>query len=190
MGVAENPSTPPAGPCQAAAMYEEDEVIRVLKLLGGAGCEVWVAGGWGVDALLGRATREHGDLDLLHRAEQEPVVMATLERAGYSEVAGVSPGRPVRFVMADGAGRQLDLHPLSFGPDGSATQPADDRGGVFRYPAGCFVTGAIGGAVVGCLSVARQLAFHQGYEPRDRDLHDLAELHRAFGAQALRCLRR
>ena len=34
----------------------------------------WVAGGWAIDLLLGRQTREHGDLDLLVlRRDQAPV---------------------------------------------------------------------------------------------------------------------
>jgi lincosamide nucleotidyltransferase A/C/D/E len=39
------------------------EVLGVLGDLANAGCAVWV-GGWGVDALVGRQTRLHRDLDL------------------------------------------------------------------------------------------------------------------------------
>ncbi|WP_410007823.1 nucleotidyltransferase domain-containing protein [Planotetraspora sp. A-T 1434] len=35
-------------------MFEAAEVLRVLTLLRTAGCEVWVGGGWGIDALVGR----------------------------------------------------------------------------------------------------------------------------------------
>ncbi|WP_336216050.1 nucleotidyltransferase domain-containing protein [Nonomuraea sp. LPB2021202275-12-8] len=162
-------------------MFEAARVVRVVRALREAGCEVWIGGGWGIDALVGRVTREHHDLDLMHRAEQEPVVIATLEAAGYAEVEGVVPGRPARFVMA-GPG-EIDLHPLRFAPDGSATQPADDRGGVFTYPAAAFVTGMIEGVSVHCLSAAQQVSFHQGYRPRERDLHDMARLRETFGIE-------
>jgi lincosamide nucleotidyltransferase A/C/D/E len=162
-------------------MYEASDVLRVLETLGEAGCAVWIAGGWGIDALVGRVTRPHHDLDLLHRVEQEPAVIATLEAAGYAERAGVVPGRPARFVMAGPHGREIDLHPLRFGPDGSAIQRLDDRGGAFSYPADAFATGEIGGVAVPCLSVAQQVHFHQGYEPRERDLHDMARLREAYG---------
>lgn len=40
------------------------EVIEVLADLREADCRAWVAGGWGVDALVGGQTRPHRDLDL------------------------------------------------------------------------------------------------------------------------------
>jgi lincosamide nucleotidyltransferase A/C/D/E len=162
-------------------MMDARLVLRLLALLRDAGCEVWVAGGWGIDALVGKVTREHRDLDLLHRAEQEPLLIATLEAAGFVERPEVQPGRPARFVMADHHGHELDLHPLRFDTDGSAVQPADDRGGTFHYPADAFTTGMIEGVAVACLSAAQQVAFHQGYEPGDRDRHDMARLREAFG---------
>ncbi|MFI6297171.1 nucleotidyltransferase domain-containing protein [Nonomuraea sp. NPDC050790] len=162
-------------------MFESAEVLRVLTLLREAGCEVWVGGGWGIDALLGRVTREHHDLDLMHLAKQEPVVIETLAGLGYRELPGIVPGRPARFVMRDTAGHEIDLHPLTFQPDGSALQPADDQGGTFAYPADCFVEGAVHGARVPCLSAAQQELFHSGYEPRERDLLDLAALRERYG---------
>jgi len=70
----------------------------------------------------------------------------------------------------------VDVHPVAFGADGTGVQ-ADLDGGSFVYPAGCFVTGVIGGCEVACLSVEQQLAFHSGYEPRAVDRHDLRLLH-------------
>ncbi|MEU6424462.1 hypothetical protein ABZ860_01095 [Microbispora sp. NPDC046973] len=157
------------------------EMLRVLNALDEAGCEVWVAGGWGIDVLVGRVTREHHDLDLLHRAEQERLVVGALESLGYAERPGAVPGRPARFVMTDGEGHELDLHPLHVAEDGSAVQHLDDRGAALHYPAAVFVTGTIEGVRVRCLSVGQQVAFHQGYEPRDRDLHDMASLRSVFG---------
>ncbi|MEV0385189.1 hypothetical protein [Nonomuraea sp. NPDC050643] len=166
-------------------MFEARTVLTVLETLRQAGCEVWIGGGWGIDALVGRATRPHGDLDLLHRAEQEPAVIAALEELGYAEREGVEPGRPARFVMGDPRGDELDLHPLLFQPDGSAVQRLDERGGVFTYPAAAFASGVIEGVRVPCLSVDQQLYFHQGYEPRERDLHDMARLSETFGVSAV-----
>ncbi|MEV0998050.1 hypothetical protein [Nonomuraea sp. NPDC050202] len=163
-------------------MFEASAVLHVLETLRKAGCQVWVAGGWGIDALVGRITREHADLDLLHRVEQEPAVIAALESLGYAErTEGVVPGRPARFVMTGPGGREVDLHPLHFRPDGSALQRLDDGGGALAYPAGVLVTGEIAGVAVPCLSVAQQVHFHQGYTPRERDLLDMASLREAYG---------
>jgi lincosamide nucleotidyltransferase A/C/D/E len=150
-------------------------VLRVLDAVSPA--EVWLAGGWGIDALLGRRTREHRDLDLLHRREQEPAVLAALAALGYRETLDL---RPVRFVLSDGR-TELDLHPLVFAADGSAVQAAPD--GTFPYPAGCFVTGHVDGVEVPCVSVTQQIFFHQGYAPAPHDLADMRALREAFGVE-------
>lgn len=155
-------------------------VSAILSVLRRAGVEVWVGGGWGVDALLGAQTRPHRDLDLMHRREQEPAVIAALAEAGYVETLD---GRPVRFVVADRYGHEIDLHPLAFLPDGSARQASSAPGADFEYPAACFVTGTIQGSAVPCLSARQQVYFHQGYEPTDRDRHDMARLRHAFGLE-------
>ncbi|QRP44184.1 nucleotidyltransferase domain-containing protein [Amycolatopsis sp. FDAARGOS 1241] len=157
-------------------MLTAKTALDVLARLRSAGCRVWLAGGWGVDALLGRQTRDHSDLDLLHRVDEEPTVLAAL--AGFAEAEDL---RPVRFVLTRPDGASLDLHPLHFAPDGSATQAADNTGGTFDYPADCFVTGTIEGVTVPCLSVTQQLLFHQGYEPRAHDIADVEALHTALG---------
>lgn len=150
----------------------------VLGLLDGwqqAGVDVWVAGGWGVDALVGRQTREHRDLDVLHRHEQEGEVLSSLTELGY---VPESDWWPVRLELAGPS--YVDVHPLRFAPDGGATQTGLD-GTELAYPADAFTHGRIGGRRVGCLSVAQQLAFHAGYEPRDVDRHDLDQLRRLRG---------
>ncbi|MFB9378308.1 nucleotidyltransferase domain-containing protein [Kineococcus gynurae] len=150
---------------------ELDEVRAVLDALVPVG-PVWVAGGWGVDALVGRVTRPHRDLDLLVRAEDERAVLAALDGLGY---AVETDWRPVRVeLVAPGRG-WVDVHPLRFDAVGAAVQAGLD-GAEFSYPADCFVTGSLAGVEVGCLSVRRQLAFHEGYEPRAVDRHDLALL--------------
>lgn len=148
-----------------------EDVLEILAALDGT--DVRIAGGWGIDALVGRQTRPHDDLDLLHREEQEPQVLDALAGLGFVETLS---WRPVRFVLTDPTGREIDLHPLRFAEDGSAEQSSLTPGEPFHYPARCFVTGTILGVTVPCLSAEQQWGFHQGYEPRERDLHDLALL--------------
>ncbi|MFE7625069.1 nucleotidyltransferase domain-containing protein [Streptomyces sp. NPDC057509] len=155
-----------------------DGVLEVLDALREVDADVWIGGGWGIDALLGRETRPHQDLDLMHRYEQEPAVVAALAEVGFAESLD---WRPVRFVVSDAGGREIDLHPLVFAADGSATQASLEPGRPFVYPAACFVTGMVQHRTVPCLSAEQQVYFHQGYEPRDRDLHDMARLREAFG---------
>ncbi|MDN3241217.1 hypothetical protein QWI33_26210 [Glycomyces tritici] len=159
-------------------MMQSEQAIAVLGEIERAGLSVWVGGGWGIDALLGKQTRPHRDLDLLHVAGEESRLMALLAGLGFAETVD---WRPVRFVMAHPDGREIDLHPLVFAADGSAEQASLEPGKPFLYPASAFAEGGIDGIAVPCLSAEQQVHFHQGYEPADRDLHDMARLREAFG---------
>ena len=135
-----------------------------------AGTEVWIGGGWGIDALVGRQTREHRDLDLMYRIEEDASLRRTLAASGY---VVDTDWWPVRVEYRGPS--YVDVHPLTFAPDGSATQ-AGLHGSRFDYPASAFVHGTIGGRRVACLSAAQQRTFHSGYELRDVDRADLAAL--------------
>ncbi|WP_369169543.1 amino acid transporter [Streptomyces sp. R28] len=163
-----------------------DDVLTVLTLLREARTDVWIGGGWGIDALLGEQTRprrsrygmQHRDLDLMHRQEQESAVVTALAGAGFVETLD---WRPVRFMVTAPDGREIDLHPLVFAGDGSGVQASLEPSQPFVYPASAFVAGEIGGRPVPCLSAEQQVCFLQGYEPADRDRHDMARLRRVSG---------
>jgi lincosamide nucleotidyltransferase A/C/D/E len=59
------------------------EMLGILADLAEAGCAVWVAGGWGVGALVGRQTWLHRDLDLALDARHEAGALRALECRGY-----------------------------------------------------------------------------------------------------------
>lgn len=109
-----------------------------LALLRQAKADVWIGGGWGIDALIGEQTRDHRDLDLMHRQDQETAVSAALHEAGFVETLD---WRPIRFVVTALDGREIDLHPLVFADDGSAVQASPEPERPFTYPSSCFVTG-------------------------------------------------
>ena len=48
-------------------MMSVEGVTELLDLLGAAEVQVWLDGGWGIDALVGEQTRAHKDLDLIVR---------------------------------------------------------------------------------------------------------------------------
>ena len=150
------------------------EVLGVLADLTGAGCSVWIAGGWGVDALVGRQTRSHRDLDLALDADNETVALRTLEGRGYRLE---TDWRPVRVELVAEGRRWVDVHPVVFDATGHGRQ-ADLGGGQFEYPPRAFDQGALGGVCVPCLSRDQQLLFHTGYQLRAIDLLDLVLLER------------
>jgi lincosamide nucleotidyltransferase A/C/D/E len=150
-----------------------EDAAEIVGRLEAASAIVWVGGGWGVDALVGRQTRPHGDLDVAVDAAALPAVLELLTRLGF---VATEDWLPVRIEVAHPDGRRVDLHPVTLAADGSGTQP-DLNGAVFIYPAGCTTTGHIGGRTVTCLTAAQQLAFRQGFTWRDVDHHDAALLH-------------
>jgi lincosamide nucleotidyltransferase A/C/D/E len=148
------------------------EVLNVLEILSRAGCKVWLEGGWGVDALVGRQTRVHRDVDIDIDGEQEGLVLDALIGAGYRIETDWRPNRVE--LVAGGRGR-VDVHPLQLHADGSASQVALD-GGSYFFPRGYFTMGSLAGRPVPCFSVAAQRHFRSGYDLRPQDVHDLALL--------------
>jgi len=61
-------------------------VIEFCDLMAKHGVEIWIDGGWGVDALLGHQTRLHDDLDIALRHSDVPVLRKLLEARGYHNV--------------------------------------------------------------------------------------------------------
>jgi lincosamide nucleotidyltransferase A/C/D/E len=149
------------------------EVHAVLAALAVAGVRAWLEGGWGVDALAGRQTRPHRDVDLAVDATQEAAALRGLSDLGYRIE---TDWRPNRVELAAPGRRWVDLHPVAFDAAGNGVQAGLD-GERFVYPADCFVSGSIAGRSVGCISAAQQIAWHSGYDLREVDRHDLAILH-------------
>jgi lincosamide nucleotidyltransferase A/C/D/E len=158
------------------------DVVEVVEALTGAGVRIWIDGGWGIDALLGRQTRDHADLDLALDRERLPKAREALEGLGFHHDADAEPGLPARFVMVDPKGRQVDFHPLKFDDVGDGWQQltiADDEWG--RYPAQDLGSrGSIGGREVRCLSPELQVRFHLGYDWNEADEQDLRLLTETF----------
>jgi lincosamide nucleotidyltransferase A/C/D/E len=154
-----------------------DDVVDVLDRLGAAGVDASIAGGWAVDALLGRTTREHGDLDLAVDARDIDPAIEALEAAGFRiEV----DERPARLGLGDGR-RAIDLHPVRWDADGTGRQ-STGTGDDFVYPPGSTeARGWIRGREVRCLTPELLLTFHLGYEPRDIDRRDMAALAERYG---------
>ncbi|MFB7949533.1 nucleotidyltransferase domain-containing protein [Kitasatospora phosalacinea] len=159
-------------------MLNESDVLEVLDLIESAGAAAWVDGGWGVDALIGKATRIHSDLDLVVLLEQLDVVRDALVQAGFTEV--LRDWLPTALAVADRAGREIDLHPVvgSAREGGQQLLPGGER---FHYPAP--VTGTIGGRQVPCVDAATQVRCHLGYDATDKDRQDMARLHAGTGVE-------
>lgn len=153
-------------------------MLEVLDRLARAGVRGWLDGGWGVDALVGRHSRPHSDLDLVMALDDVEPATNALADLGF---AITESEMPTRLVLGDGRGRAIDLHPVTFTPSGDGLQRLQD-GRVFAYPsAGFAAVGLVCGRPVPCLSVDVQVLVHQGYPPEADDRHDMLLLREAFG---------
>lgn len=160
------------------------DVREVLDAFDRAHVEVWINGGWGVDALAREQTRRHGDLDLaLDRASLEAARRAVEELAFWHDKES-KPEMPARFVMRDQSGRAVDFHPLAFDRRGDGWQQLSESGRAWgHHPAEDLrATGSIGGRSVRCISPRLHVRFRMGYEWSDRDEHDLRVLAERVGA--------
>jgi lincosamide nucleotidyltransferase A/C/D/E len=158
---------------------EVADAVEILDLLEIDERSVWVDGGWGVDALLERQTREHDDLDLVLELSSAGDVIELLEGAGYELVAG---GPPKSFVLVDERGLQVDVHPVVFDDARGGGVYRTDDGGEWVYPAAGFGgRGRIGDRPVRCLTPDVQVLVHDGYELTGKDYRELFLLHERFG---------
>ncbi|MCH7809374.1 MAG: amino acid transporter [Chloroflexi bacterium] len=147
------------------------DVLAVMDALSAAGCRAWLDGGWAVDAIIGEETRKHDDLDLVGELGAVEAVRQALASLGYRLE---TDERPVRVVFVGASDRSVDLHTVVFDQGGGGVQPQPD-GGIFRYPPEGFGgMGRITGRVLPCLSAEVQLSCHVGYEPDEKDRHDVA----------------
>ena len=159
---------------------DASSLLAVIGQLEAEGIQVWLDGGWGVDALLGRQTREHDDLDLVVELVDASSIIGLLSRLGYRVVAGAPPKS---FVMVDSRGRQVDLHPVTFDAEGGGIYELED-GKEWVYPAQGFTgQGSVEEASVRCLSPEVQVLVHAGYELTEKDYRELYLLRERFGVE-------
>lgn len=126
------------------------DVVKILGMVERKGIRIWIGGGWAVDALLGRQTRHHADLDIVIEQKDLDVVVGMLRARGYRPEHR-NDTRPWNFALGDGARHEVDFHVIVFDGDGNGISgpPAEGK----LYPAGALKgIGAIRGRVVNCIS--------------------------------------
>jgi lincosamide nucleotidyltransferase A/C/D/E len=146
----------------------------LIQFLEQHGFEVYVDGGWAVDALLGEQTRPHDDLDIAVPQEQVPKLRALLATRGFRE-HWRQDSRECNFVLADEDGCRLDVHSYTLDAAGRNVS------GVPYAREHLTGRGSIDGYAVRCICPEWLVEFHTRYEPDDNDRHDVRLLCERFG---------
>lgn len=163
-------------------------VVELMQLFESAEIEVWLEGGWGVDALLETQTRPHKDLDIILRVSELPKLRELLLSRGFSIQEG---GTPSNFVLADDSGREVDVHAVDFDRAGNGIyRMANEHD--WAFPAAGFTgRGTVDGLGVRCLTAEVQVFCHgPWYVPTENDIRDMERLHDRFGVDLPPHLRR
>jgi lincosamide nucleotidyltransferase A/C/D/E len=133
---------------------------------------VWVDGGWAVDALLGKQTRPHDDLDIVIEQKHLSRLCQYLRTNGYTDVPR-DDTCAWNFVLGDNQGRQIDIHVISFLDDAGNGIYGPIENGV-TFPAGSLTwKGTIEGYAVNCISPEQLVKFHTGYKLDRNDFLDV-----------------
>lgn len=79
---------------------------------------MWLDGGWAVDALLGKQTRRHEDLDIVIERSNVETLVEELRRVGYRDVPRDDTA-PWNFVLGDQGGHEIDFHVIELDEAGN-----------------------------------------------------------------------
>ncbi len=155
-----------------------ETVLSLCRAFEEAGLSFWVDGGWGVDALLEKQTRDHSDLDLAVPLIELSKFERVLLFLGYHH-SERHEGPAWNSVLRHKTDGSVDLHGfvLNANGDGVLGEPRENS----MYPAGSLDgVGKLGEISVRCIAAPFVIAFRNGFEPREIDHHDVAALCERF----------
>ncbi len=149
-------------------------VLDIYNRCKESGIIIWIDGGWGVDALLGKIMREHSDLDIAVHRKDNAKLRQSLESDGYREEKRFDSSE-FMYVMKNEVVGCIDIHAFEYDENGNNIY------GV-KYPFGSLTgKGIIDGKEVNCIAPEFMLKFKTWYEPKEKDIHDVQALCEKFG---------
>jgi len=155
-------------------IFSSQDVVVLYKELKGVGIDIWLDGGWAVDALLEKQTRPHEDVDIVIQEKDIGELRGLLESKGYKDVIRDDTS-DWNFVLGDGNGRLVDVHVIVFDDKGDGIYGPENNGQM--YPADSLTgRGVIDGVEVECISPEHLVKFHSGYELKEKDYKDIKAL--------------
>lgn len=154
------------------------DVINLYTKLEGLGIKIWIDGGWAVDALLGKQTRTHEDLDIAVEHKNVTNLRIYLESQGYKETRR-NEDKMWDLVMGDDKGHEVEVHAFSFDNEGGVVKEEYWDGYSNNSLTG---SGIINGCMVRCVSPEQLLKTHDNTKRKlkDNDYKDMDALRKKF----------
>ncbi len=159
---------------------EAKDVLDFYQLFESEHIDLWLVGGWAVDALLKEQTRKHADLDIIIQEKDLPKMLELLEAQGYGNVDR-DDTTPWNFVLADNKGHEIDVHAIVFDQAGNGIYGPAERDVMFSA-ASLTGKGEINGHPIKCISAQYMVKFISPwlFKLRDKDFKDVAALCKRF----------
>lgn len=149
-------------------------VSDIYNYLAGHGVKIWIDGGWCVDALLEKQTREHPDLDVALDHKDEDTFIGLTSSLGYAKRSDDND-TDWNFVLNDDQGHSIDVHIFEYDDSGKNIYGIE-------YPYGSLAgKGKINGQIVGCVAPEWMFKFKTAYTPKQKDIADVHALSEQFG---------
>lgn len=149
------------------------DVEGIISFLEKNDIEVYVDGGWAVDALIGKQTRKHEDLDIATPHRYAVKIRRVLKELGYKEIPSPDSWE-CNFVLGDSFGHMIDVHTFIFNEKG------ENIFGVAYLPQYLVGRGVVGSIEVKCPPPDVLVEFHTGYEVDESDYMDTLALCNKF----------
>jgi len=158
-------------------------IRKVISVMQAAHISAWLFGGWGLDARIGRITREHGDVEFWVERIHAQRSKAALAEAGATALTTQPPAEACEFTWDDVL---FSTAYFDRRADGSFSQPLG-RWSDWLFPPGSFgdEPGVLDGTPVLAMSVSGMLAMKQqfpnlrnGRPWRQKDIADIEILRR------------
>ena len=171
------------------------ELVLVVESLESQGLSYWLAGGWGVDALVQRQTRRHKDIDIIIEDFElnEPKVRQTFLALGFHHITMDQGGvwMPWRSNFEDRAGHRIELLAIDwtylkdvFTLAGKSSASSNNVSSAEDLAREVLTVGMLKDRQIPCLTYEAQLLFHTGF-PLETAAHiDLSVLRAELGASA------
>lgn len=156
-----------------------EQVLSIYRGLEERGIKIWIDGGWAVDALLGKETRPHQDLDIALQNKNYMQAKRFFEEQGYAEIERTED-KKWDIVLGNPEGLEVEIHTFNTNEHGDTASEPYWNGYDAKSLKG---EGWISGYPVRCVSIDQLVKTHDHTKRslKQTDYQDIQLLEEKFG---------